>query len=161
MWDRAGWLSLAPVSKASFFALPLRFLGMEAVRKRLNAPLIAVLLSLVLPVFVFSLLQVKQASYIYPAYPALALLFALGWLYLVRDASRIELFFACLFSIGATAFFFAKSVFGSRECAALMALNVLYFATVYVGVRSNRLVRYGVGAAVFSALLFADALVVR
>jgi len=161
MWYRPWWFYLATAFKASFFGLPLLFLGIQAVRKRFNVPLIAVLLSLVLPVFAFSLLQVKQASYIYPAYPAFALLLALGWLYLGRDASRIELFFACLFSIGATAFFFAKSVFGSRECAALMALNVLYFATVYVGVRSNRLVRYGVGAAVFSALLFADALVVR
>jgi 4-amino-4-deoxy-L-arabinose transferase-like glycosyltransferase len=161
MWYRPWWFYLAAVFKASFFGVPLLLLGVQAARKRLNVPLITVLLSLVLPVFAFSLLQVKQASYIYPAYPALALLLALGWLYLVRDASRIELLFASLFSIGATAFFFAKGVFGSRECAALLALNLLYFATVFAGARSNRLVRYSVAAAVFSALLFADALVVR
>jgi len=161
MWYRPWWFYLGAAFKASFFGLPLLFLGVRAARKRLNVPLIAALLSLVLPVFAFSLLQVKQASYIYPAYPALALLLALGWLYLVRGASRIELFVASVFSIGATAFFFAKSVFGWRECAALVALNLLYFAMVFIGAQSNRLVRYGVGAAVFCALLFADALVVR
>jgi 4-amino-4-deoxy-L-arabinose transferase-like glycosyltransferase len=161
MWYRPWWFYLAAVFKASFFGLPLLILGVQAVRKRVNVPLLAVLLSLVLPVFAFSLFQVKQASYIYPTYPALALLLALGWLYLVRDASRVELFFASLFSTGATAFFFAKSVFAWRECAALLAMNLLYFTTVLVGARSNPLVRYGVGAAVFSALLFADALVVK
>jgi 4-amino-4-deoxy-L-arabinose transferase-like glycosyltransferase len=161
MWYRPWWFYFAAAFKASFFGLPLLLLGVQAARKRLNVPLITVLLSLVLPVFAFSLLQVKQASYIYPAYPALALLLALGWSYLERDATRLELIFTSLLSIGATAFFFAKGVFGSREFAALMALNLLYFARSLVGARSDCFVRYGVGAAVFSALLFADALVVK
>jgi hypothetical protein len=161
MWYRPWWFYLAAVFKASFFGLPLLFLSIQAARKRLNVPLIVALLSLVLPVFAFSFLQVKQASYIYPAYPALALLLALGWLYLVRVASRIELLFASLFSVGATAFFFSKGVFGSRDCAALIALSLLYSVTTFVGGGFKRLVRFGVGAAVFSGMLFADALIVR
>ena len=161
MWYRPWWFYLGAAFKASFFGLPLLFLGVRAARKRLNVPLIVVLISLLLPVFVFSSLQVKQASYIYPAYPALALLLALGWLYLVRDASRVELIFASVLSIGATAFFFAKGVFGSPECAALIVLSLLYSATTFVGASFKRIARYGIEAAVFCALLFADVLVVK
>ncbi len=161
MWFRPWWFYLAAALKASFFGLPLLGLGLLALRKRIHLPTVVVVLSLLSPVFVLSLFRVKQASYIFPAYPALALLLALGWRYFARDARRGELFFASLFSVGAAAFIFVKGVFGVREFAALAGLYLLYLAVALAGSRFNLLARYGVAAACLSALLFADALVVK
>lgn len=161
MWYRPWWFYLAAVFKASFFGLPLLFLGMFALKKRINPSLVAVVLSLLSPVFIFSLFRVKVASYIYPAYPALALLIGLGWIYLVRDAQPRELALASLLSVGAGTFFYIKGVFGPREFAALGGLYFLYLIAALARSRFNRLAQCGIATACLSALFFADALVVK
>ena len=161
MWYRPWWFYFAVAFKASFFGFPLLFLGLLALRRRFHLPTAVVLLSLLSPVFVFSLFRVKQASYIYPAYPALAVLLALGWMYFVKDAGRKALFVASLLSVGAAACFFIKDVFGPREFIALAGLYSLYPVVALAGLRLHVLARYGVAAALLCALLFADALVVR
>jgi len=156
MWYRPWWFYLAALVKASFFGLPLLLLGIHTVWKQRQLVVITVVCSLLLPVLAFSFFRVKQASYIYPVHPALALLIALGWIYF-KDADRVEQLRAFLIPLGAAAFLFFEHVFSVSEFTALASLCLLYFTAGVVGPRISRQSRYAVTAALFSALLIADA----
>jgi len=160
MWYRPWWFYPAALLKASFFGLPLLLLGIQSVRKQRQLLVAAVVCSLLLPVLAFSFFRVKQASYIYPVHPALALLISLGFIYF-KEAGRLEQLLVCLISIGAGAFLFFEHVLGVSEFTALTCLYLLYFTACVVGRRFGHASRYVVAAALFSALLFADARVAK
>ena len=102
-----------------------------------------------------------MASYIYPIFPAVALLLSLGYMYWGRRRCGNELIVACLLSFGAAAFFFVKRVFGPCEFAALSGLYLFYFALALVRNPFRRFAGYGIAAGIISVLVFADVRVVE
>ena len=78
MWIRSWWFYAAATFKATFFVLPFLLDGVPALARHPSRKLQVIALSLLTPIALLSLFTVKQASYMYAAYPALCLLVALG-----------------------------------------------------------------------------------
>jgi 4-amino-4-deoxy-L-arabinose transferase-like glycosyltransferase len=161
MWYRPCWFYLAATFKATFFALPLLVLGCVAVARRRDAGLALLLVALVTPLALFSIMRVKQASYIFPVFPGLMILIALGCLRLLQRPGRGEMAFAFLTSAATALFFFSHGVFGARELAAIAGIYVVFLAAAFMPARRLSQVRGAILAAAFGAMLLASAVAVR
>lgn len=161
MWYRPWWFYLAAFFKASFFGLPLVILGFHSLLKRHNLAATIVIAVLLSPILILSIFRVKQASYIFPAFPALALLLGLGCIYFAREAQRREVAFASLLSLAVAGFFLMKGVFDLREFSSILVLYLLPLTLVVAGPQFRILAKGIVFTALASAMLFAGALVVR
>ncbi|MBK5295257.1 MAG: glycosyltransferase family 39 protein [Acidobacteriia bacterium] len=161
MWYRPWWFYPAAAFKATFFGLPLLLLGCVAVARRRDAGLALLIIALVTPLALFSIMRVKQASYIFPVLPGLMMLIALGCLRLFQCPGRGEIALAFLTSAAAALFFFTRGVFGTRELAAMAGIYFVFLAAAFMPARRLRLVRGTVLAAALGAMLLADVVAVK
>jgi hypothetical protein len=161
MWFRAWWFYPAAAFKATFFGLPLLLLGCGSIIRRRDVGLVLLVAALITPVVLFSMMQVKQASYIFPAFPGLMVLLALGWLRLRESPGRWEIALAFTASTATALFFFSYGVFGARELMAITGLYVAFLATAFTPVRWMPMPHYAVFATVFGAMLLADVIAVK
>ncbi len=161
MWYRPWWFYFAGLFKIIFFAFPMILLGIPALKKRRDAIVTAIVVALILPIFVFSLIRVKETIYVFPAFPGLALLVALGLDYFFRSASRIEIGTSAIVSIFVAAWFYRQGVFLSRELILIQALYLLYLLAGLAGSHYTVLTRRAVAAVLLLAMLFVGVVAVR
>jgi 4-amino-4-deoxy-L-arabinose transferase-like glycosyltransferase len=132
MWFRPWWFYLAACFKATFFAMPLVFLAAYSfIRERRLVPIL-ILAALLSPVLIFSLFVVKQTSYVYAAFPAMAFLLAYGTVEFIRGP-RNGLVVATVLSIVALVLCYEAGVLGRGELAAVTVLFLLYLAIALGG----------------------------
>ncbi len=162
MWYRPWWFYLTTFFKATFFGLPLVLLGILSLAKRRNATLIVVCAILLAPVCYLSFFRVKQATYICPIYPAVALLLALGSIGLWKNVSSGQVAGASalsiLLSIGVRV---APDVLRAKEFWAILAVYVLYLILGSQRVWSRRLATGLLLAVSAFFMLSADVIAVR
>ena len=161
MWYRPWWFYPAAFFKASFFGFPLLVLGFHALVRRRRWLILGVVGALLCPIAVFSLFRVKQATYIFPAFPGLALAVAYGIEDLFRHPARKTLIFGVLLSAAVSVFFYAKGVFGLRDLGAMLLLYSLYLVAAIARGPHQRRARVLVAAASALAMLFAGVVVIR
>lgn len=156
MWFRPWWFYPATAFKATFFGLPLLLVGLNVlVRKRL-LPVIAVVLILLSPIAVFSLANVKQASYIYPTLVPIAFLISIGFVAIWDRGYRNALLWAAPASALIAAFFFSKGLFGMNDFVVIEALNGGYLLAGVLAGRVKAAALTPVLAAAGCGMLVAD-----
>lgn len=141
MWYRPWWFYFAGVFKITFFAFPMILLGIPALTRRRDAILAAVVVALILPIFVLSLFRVKETIYVFPVFPGLALLVALGLDYFFRSANRAEIIASTILSMLVAAWFYRHGVFLQRELILIEALYLVYLMAGLAGPRYGVLTR--------------------
>lgn len=161
MWYRPWWFYFAGVFKIMFFAFPMILLGIPALARRRDAILAAVVVALILPIFVLSLFRVKETIYVFPVFPGLALLVALGLDYFFRSANRAEISASAILSMLAAAWFYRQGVFLPRE---LILIEALYLVYLVAGLASSHyavLTRRVVATALLLAIFVVGVMAVR
>jgi len=161
MWYRPWWFYFAGVFKITFVAFPMILLGIPALTKRRNAILIAVVVALILPIFVLSLFRVKETIYVFPVFPGLALLLALGLDYFFRSANRTEISVSTILSTLVAAWFYEHDVFLQRELILIEALYLVYLVAGLASSHYSVLTRRAVAIALLLAMSFVGAMAVR
>lgn len=161
MWYRPWWFYLAALFKLTAFGLPFVLLGAYHALRNWASPLTWVTASLLTPIPVFSLLKVKQASYIIGVFPAAALLFAIGVLHLWGTRNRIGFAAAAVFSAFTTVLLARAGALAAAEALALVifyAVSSIVLFIPFLSPRDRQLVAVG---AVLVGLLIGDATVIR
>jgi 4-amino-4-deoxy-L-arabinose transferase-like glycosyltransferase len=161
MWFRPWWFYLGAFFKASFFGLPLVFLGVANLWKDRLRETAAVVASLLLLVPILSVFIVKEAAYMFPAYPGIVILMALGLRYFFRRAAGQEVVFSTVLSMLLAGWFFSKGVFELRY---LLMIEALYFVFLAAGLASQRYcvsVRRLTAAGLVTAMLFTSCVAIR
>jgi hypothetical protein len=136
-------------------------LGIPALIKPKNVILIAVLGALILPIFVLSLLHVKETIYVFPVFPGLALLVALGLDYFFRSANRAEIIAATMISTLVAVWFYRQYVFLRREMILIEGLYLVYLLAGFAGSLYRPIARGAVAVAAILAMSFVAAIAVR
>jgi 4-amino-4-deoxy-L-arabinose transferase-like glycosyltransferase len=161
MWFRPWWFYLATLFKVAAVGLPFVLLGAARVARTRSLPIGGVLLCLLSPVLLFAVFRVKQASYIVAAFPAVALLFALGMLQVWNSDRRAGVQVATAVSMLLAASMFVVGGLGAAEAVALLVLYAMQALIVFTPRSAVQLRRGGLVAVVFLALVAGDVLVVR
>lgn len=162
MWFRPWWFYGGVLFKSTFFALPLFFTGLEVLFRQRRRTAIGVVLVLLSPVILFSAVAVKQASYIYPAFTAVAFLLAIGCAAVWNDEDRHQSLVWGLPLSGLIAFFFfTKQLFDAKELLAIETVYLGYFFVVFTRGRRKRTAITLAFVTATCVSLFSDALVVR
>jgi 4-amino-4-deoxy-L-arabinose transferase-like glycosyltransferase len=155
MWYRPWWFYAAAAFKGTFFAFPLVILGCLEVLRRRDTGVTILFVALIAPLALFSVMRIKQASYIYPVFPGLMMLIALGCLRFLRRPGGGEMALACLGSIGAALFFFGRGVFGARELMAIASIYIIFLTAAFATAGQRRLFRAGFIVVSIGAMLLA------
>jgi 4-amino-4-deoxy-L-arabinose transferase-like glycosyltransferase len=161
MWYRPWWFYFAGIFKITFFTFPIIILGISALIKRKNTILIAVVVALISPIVVLSLFHVKETIYVFPVFPGLALLVALGLDYFFRSANRAEIIAATMISTLVAAWFYRQDVFLRREMILIEGLYLVYLLAGFAGSLYRPIARGAVAVAVILAMSFVAAVAVR
>jgi 4-amino-4-deoxy-L-arabinose transferase-like glycosyltransferase len=161
IWYLPWWVYWGTIFRASFFALPLVLAGVYDLAKGAKLPINAVVLSLLSPCLVFSFFRVKQPSYVYPAFPALALLIAYGVRGYFGSTTRRNLVVASLVSVLAAVLFFHLGLFGVRALAVVFILYLFFAASGLVPPHLGMAVKRFVACASICGMLFAGIMVWR
>jgi 4-amino-4-deoxy-L-arabinose transferase-like glycosyltransferase len=161
MWYLPWWIYCGTIFRASFFALPLVLAGVYDLAKGAKLPINAVVLSLLSPCLVFSFFRVKQPSYVYPAFPALALLIAYGVRCYFGSTTRRDLVAASLVSVLAAILFFHLGLFGVRALAVVLILYLFFAASGLVPPHLGMAVKRFVACASICGMFFAGITVWR
>jgi len=160
MWYKPGWFYYGMLFKAQLVTLPFLFAGtVEAVRRR-QWLLLGCLAWLVAPVVVLSFFKVKEAPYICQAYPALALLTAVGVAAFLKGVRSRVLLLSTVAAIAVAVYFFAVGAINQVQALFTLPLYVVYLVAAPAG---WPLAKWRVWAAVAAgafSLLFADSVVV-
>jgi 4-amino-4-deoxy-L-arabinose transferase-like glycosyltransferase len=135
MWYLPWWVYFGTIFRASFFAMPLVLAGAYDLVKDGNSRINAVLLSLLSPCLLFSFLRVKQPSYVYPAFPAVALLIAYGVRCYFGGMTRRNLVVASLLSALASVLFYHYGLFGRSALTAILILYLFFSVSGFVAAR--------------------------
>jgi 4-amino-4-deoxy-L-arabinose transferase-like glycosyltransferase len=161
MWYLPWYAYWGTIFRASFFALPLVLAGVYDLAKDANLPTNAVVLSLLSPCLVFSFFRVKQPSYVYPAFPALALLVAYGVRCYFGRMTRRNLVVASLLSVLAATLFFHLGLFGVASLAVFSILYLFFAASGLVPPHLGIAVKRFVACASICGMLLAGIMVWR
>jgi hypothetical protein len=161
MWYHPWWLYPSTFFRATFFAVPLALVGAFKVCRSAPARISAVLLALLSPCVVFSLFRVKQPSYIYPAFPALAFLLAYGFRCFFGNVARRDLVLAAILSALSATLFFHEGLFGTRALAAILLLYTMFASSAFVPGHHGMGAKRITALASLSAMLLAGVVVVR
>jgi 4-amino-4-deoxy-L-arabinose transferase-like glycosyltransferase len=161
MWFHPWWFYLAGLFKATFFALPVFYLAIYTLVRRGERILVAVVTAALSPLLVLSLFTVKQTSYAYPAFPAVAFLLAYGTLAALRNRIEAALIIATVLSAATALFFFVLGVIRSQELSLIWGLYLLYIIASITTERYRRLSAAVVAASALVAVMGADLLAVR
>jgi len=163
MWYRPAWFYFAALFKLAAFGLPFVLLGAYRAVRQWSWPVTGVLLALLSPAVVFSLFRVKQASYIIAAFPAVALLFAIGVLHFWGSDGRRSLSTAAALAMLATALLFSAGALTTSETLALVVLYAaqVLVALALVSVGTGRLRHGALVATALVGLVLGDIMVVR
>jgi hypothetical protein len=161
MWYRPWWFYLVALFKLAAVGLPFVLLGLYRAGRDWSPSRGGVLLALLSPVVVFSLFTVKQASYIVAAFPAVALLFAIGMLHVAGTERRADLSAAAALSGILAALLFGVGALTAPETLALLTLYGIQMLVVSVRAIPWRLRHAGVVSAALAGLLLGDVIVVR
>jgi 4-amino-4-deoxy-L-arabinose transferase-like glycosyltransferase len=160
MWFHPWWYYSGAVFKACFFALPFVFSGAVLLLKCREWLATGMIVALLSPVLLLSFFEVKQATYIFPAIPALMLLAALG----IRKSLAgwtsdfpYSLVAAVLISI----FFLARNVIRPAEAAVITVLYGLLGVSVLLARKNRRMAVAAVSAMLIACVGTADFVVVR
>jgi 4-amino-4-deoxy-L-arabinose transferase-like glycosyltransferase len=153
MWYRPWWFYLAAAFKASFFGLPFRMLGLVRSLGDRRTETLLVIGALLSPLVFFSFFRVKQASYVYSAFPALALLVALGLVAVLRRPDLKALLPATALSAMVATAFFALGVLPSVQWLAVLGLYALYAGGALLGQGHSPAVRRLIVAGFIIAML--------
>ena len=129
MWCLPWWVYFGTVFRASFFALPLVLAGAYDMAKVGSLRVNGLILSLLSPCLLFSFFRVKQPSYIYPAFPALALLIAHGVRCYFGRLTATNLLVASLLSVLAALLLFHYGLFGRGALAGILVLYLFFGAS--------------------------------
>jgi 4-amino-4-deoxy-L-arabinose transferase-like glycosyltransferase len=144
MWYLPWWVYFGTIFRASFFVLPLVLAGVYDLVKNATLRINAVVLSLLSPCLLFSFLRVKAPSYVYPAFPALALLIAYGVRCYFGGMTQRNLVVASFLSALAAIFFFHLGLLGVSALAGTSVLYLFFAASGLVppplGIAAKRLV---------------------
>jgi hypothetical protein len=159
MWYLPWWVYWGTIFRASFFALPLALSGVYELAKGRKLPINAMVLSLLSPCLVFSFFRVKQPSYVYPAFPALALLIAYGVRCYFGSTPRRNLVVASLLSALAAILFFHLGLFGVRALAVVLILYLFFAASELVPSHLGMALKRFVVCASVCGMLFAGIMV--
>ena len=122
LWYKPWWFYFGALFKGVFFGLPLLFLGISDLVRHRRFLVLGCVAWLVGPVFVLSLLKVKEAAYISQAYPAVALVMACGLLPFLEATRAMEIALSTLASMALAAFFFSVGVVTRTQFIMMLAL---------------------------------------
>ena len=161
MWLRPWWFYCAAFFKASFFGMPIVLLGIVSLWKRRLGMIATVIGAMLFFVLLLSLFRVKEAAYMFPAFPAIALLMALGWKYFSKEATRKEIIISTLISMSLAAMFYMNAVYPSRDWLLIEILYVFYLAAGFLRHRETYLLRQTAIIATIASILFAGGVAVR
>jgi 4-amino-4-deoxy-L-arabinose transferase-like glycosyltransferase len=161
MWFHPWWFYLGALFKATFFALPLVYFAIYTLIRRRQHALIVVLAAMLSPFLILSLFTVKQSSYAYPAFPALAFLLAYGTLAAVRTRPLNALVVATLLSAATALFFFIAAVITLPQLCLIGGLYSLYIAASFASERYRLVSGVALAGVALAAMLAADTLAVR
>jgi 4-amino-4-deoxy-L-arabinose transferase-like glycosyltransferase len=161
MWFQPWWFYFASFFKASFFGFPLLLLGFQSVRKRQSYAVAAVALCLLVSLPLLSLFKVKEAAYLFPAYPGMIILMAFGLVYLWQDATDKEVVIVTFIAALVAPWIYTKKVFGLPELVMIEVLYLLYFAVGLVSRRYANFARCVVTVAIAMAMLTTSVVAVR
>ena len=161
MWFRPWWFYLSAFFKASFFGLPLVFLGIANLWKDKLRETAAVVASLLLLVPILSVFIVKEAAYMFPAYPGIMVLMALGLRYFFRGAASQEVALSTVFSMLLAGWLYSKAVFELRDLIMIEALYFVYLASGLTFERCRVSARRLAAAGLVTAMLFTSAVAIR
>lgn len=125
MWFRPWWFYGAALFKATFFALPMFLLGLWTLAKRRDRLQLLVITALLLPVIGLSFFRVKQASYIFPAFPGLVLVITAGCLTMSEPKTPRPLIVGCCLSALVAFFLYIAGVLRTAELVAIVALYLI------------------------------------
>lgn len=182
MWYRPWWFYLAALFKFAAFGLPFVMLGAYRALRDASSSLAWIGVALLSPVLLFAPLKVKQASYIIAAFPAVALLFAMGALVLwearwtpqgvagpasprprrADELGRDQSFaVAVALSMVAACLALGVGAIGRSEAGALILFFAAQAAVFYLPSFPVSLRRRAVVCAALAGLLVGDVLVIR
>jgi 4-amino-4-deoxy-L-arabinose transferase-like glycosyltransferase len=161
MWYLPWWVYFGTVFRASFFALPLVLAGAYDLAKNGNRQINALVLSLLSPCLLFSFLRVKQPSYVYPAFPALALLIAYGIRCYLGRMDRQKLGVASLLSALVAILFLRLGLFGVGGLAGMLILYLAFAASGLVPPHFQKAAKWFVVCVSVCGMLLAGVMVVR
>ncbi len=161
MWYRPWWFYLAALFKLAAFGLPFVLLGAYRAVRHWSWPITGVLLALLSPAVVFSLFRVKQASYVIAAFPAVALLFAIGVLHFWGSDDRRSFSTAAALAMLIAALLFGAGALSASEALALVVLYAAQLLVVLVSAGTGRVRHGALVAAALVGLVLGDIMVVR
>lgn len=161
MWIHPWWFYLAALFKATFFGLPVLYLAISTLVRRGERALIAINAAMLSPLLVLSLFTVKQTSYAYPAFPAIAFLLAYGTLATLRNRTRSPLIIASIFSAATAVFFYSVDAIALEELALIAGLYSLYIIASLTIERYRRFSAAVVVGSALAALLAANLVAFR
>jgi hypothetical protein len=134
--------------------------AVDIVRRR-NLLAEGLVISLLSCVVGLSLFRVKQATYIYAAYPALALLIGFGAVALLRRPSSRMLVASAITSLGVAILCYRTNLFSTRESLAISALYLLFGIAGILASRYRRILIPVMAAIIIPGMLLSDVVVVR
>ena len=162
MWFRPWWFYFGAIFKVFFYVLPLMIVGLFELVRRRSYLLVAIVLSFLAHILLLSAFQVKEAAYVYPAYPGLVLCVAFGWRRVLREGNRRWLAAAAVFSVVLAAFFFRNGVLPLPEFAAIAFLFSGYVLWALLPIlRVPSAMRFATAALVAAMILVAMVAVTR
>ncbi len=160
MWFHPWWFYLAGLFKATFFALPLVYLAVYTLLRQGNRLLVAVLAAMLSPFLILSLFTVKQTSYVFPAFPAVAFLLAYGTLLAFRSRPAKPLVVATVLSAATALFFFSLYAITPKELALICGLYLLYIIVSLAGQKYILISEVALASSALAAMLIASVLAV-
>jgi 4-amino-4-deoxy-L-arabinose transferase-like glycosyltransferase len=161
MWFHPWWFYLAGLFKATFFGLPVVYLAIYTLIRRGERDLVAVLAAMLSLLLILSLFRVKQTSYAYPAFPAVAFLLAYGTLVAVRTRPVTALVVATVLSAATASFFFSLGVITPTELYLIGGLYSLYIIASLATEQYRLVIGVAVAGSALTAMLAADIVAVR
>jgi len=161
MWFRPWWFYFAAFFKASFFGLPIFLLGIVEIWKRRLIVSGATAGALLVVVAVLSLFRVKEAAYMFPAFPGIILLVALGWKRFFREPSSKEILSVTVLSMMLAGAFYRVGVYPRRDWVLIELLYLLCLAAGMTSKRYGILTKRIAAIGMVTAMIFADVVVVQ
>lgn len=161
MWFRPWWFYFAGLFRATFFGLPVLYIAIYMLIRRRQHALIAVLAAMLSPFLVLSLFTVKQTSYVYPAFPAVAFLLAYGTIVAVHHRSVKALMAATILSAATALFFFNVGLITLTQLGLIGGLYMLYIIASFTTEKYRLAAGVAVAGIALAAMLTADILAVR
>ena len=161
MWFRSWWFYGAAFFKATWYAFPFALLAIRPLAKRENRRLAILGVCLLFPVAALSVFRVKEAIYMFPAYPGMALLIAVGLLhYLQRPPSR-QVSLASIISVLVAGFMYKVDVLSASQLFLIAGTYALVAVFTIFAEQGRRIALCLAVGLLITALLFTDVMAVR